>query len=81
MSEHLKKRYIKDFVKSSSMEVQGVFHGEQLVMMIHRAGSMYMQFSMTVAQAREMAEALMNSAYEIEQMYIQELETQEIPND
>ena len=75
------RRSIKNFLDHDSIEIEGVHHGEQLVMITQGAGSMRFQFSMTPDRAREMAEALLDSAYEIEQQFIQELETQEIPND
>ena len=75
------KRQIKNFLEYDSIEIQGVHHGEELVMITQSSGSMRFQFSMTPDRAREMAEALLDSAYEIEQQFIQELESQEIPND
>jgi tRNA threonylcarbamoyladenosine modification (KEOPS) complex Cgi121 subunit len=75
------KRKIKNFLDDDSIEIQGVHHGEELVMITQGAGSMRFQFAMTPDRAREMAEALLDSAYEIEQQFIQELESQEIPND
>ena len=75
------KRQIKNFLDYDSIEIQGVYHGEELVMISQGGASMRFQFSMTPKRAREMAEALLDSAYEIEQQFIQELETQEIPND
>ena len=75
------KRSIKNFVEYDSIEIQGVHHGEELVIITQRGASMYFKFTMTPDQAREMAEALMDSAYEIEQLSIQEFESQEIPND
>ena len=75
------RREIKNFLDYDAIQIEGVFHGEQLVMISQGGASMRFQFSMTPKRAREMAEALLDSAYEIEQMYIQELETQEIPND
>jgi len=81
MSFHPLKRSIKNFIDHDSIEIQGIHHGEELVMITQRGASMYFKFTMTPDQAREMAEALMDSAYEIEQQFIQELESQEIPND
>lgn len=75
------KRQIKNFLDYDSIQIQGVHHGEELVMITQSSGSMHFQFSMTPDRAREMAEALLDSAYEIEQQFIQELESQEIPND
>jgi hypothetical protein len=75
------KRQIKNFLDHDFLEIEGVHHGEELVMITQGGGSMRFQFSMTPDRAREMAEALLDSAYEIEQQFIQELESQEIPND
>lgn len=62
------KRRIKNFAFSEQIEVEGVYHGEPLVSIFHKNGSRSFTFSMTPDQAREMAEALMDSAYEIEKL-------------
>lgn len=65
----MKATKIYQFTLAQSVEIVGTTHAEigPLVSIIQNAGSMRYQFSMTPAQAREMADALIAHADALEQ--------------
>ena len=64
----MKSIIIKNFTQRDEMEVIGTNHANlgPLVNLVQRVGSVHFQHSMTPAQAREMAEALIQHANALE---------------